>query len=123
MKIKEIYQLIVKLGKTADPRGEDIVQLLEQKNGEYKELKEEDKKYFDQDKLFNPYSDTRILYGDEDAEVKTIMAGIDVETGEVLLADRLREKGTKIDLILSHHPEGKALAELYEVMELQECTI
>jgi putative NIF3 family GTP cyclohydrolase 1 type 2 len=120
MKIKEIYQLIVKLGRTADPRGEDIVQLLEQKNGEYKELKEEDKKYFDQDKLFNPYSDTRILYGDEDAEVKTIMAGIDVETGEVLLADRLREKGTKIDLILSHHPEGKALAELYEVMELQE---
>ena len=91
MKIKEIYQLIVKLGKTADPRGEDIVQLLEQKNGEYKELKEEDKKYFDQDKLFNPYSDTRILYGDEDAEVKTIMAGIDVET-EVLLADRLRKR-------------------------------
>jgi putative NIF3 family GTP cyclohydrolase 1 type 2 len=120
MKIKEIYELIVKLGKTADPRGEDVVQLIEQRKDEFNELKDEDKKYFDQDKLFNPYSDTRILYGEDTKEVKSIMAGIDIEVGEILLADRLREKGTNIDLILSHHPEGKALAGLYEVMELQE---
>ncbi|NLT94938.1 MAG: NGG1p interacting factor NIF3 [Clostridia bacterium] len=120
MKLKEIYELIVKLGKTADPRGEEVVQFIEQKKSEYNELKDEDKKYFDQDKLFNPYSDTRILYGAQDREVKTILAGIDIETGEILLADRLREKGTDIDLVLSHHPEGKALAGLYEVMELQE---
>ena len=77
-------------------------------------------KYFDQDKLFNPYSDTRVLYGDLNREVKTIIAGIDIETQELLLADRLREKGTKIDLVLAHHPEGKALVGLYEVMRLQE---
>ena len=41
----------------------------------------------------NPYADTRILYGDPDTEVSSILVGIDLEVGEVLLADRLREKG------------------------------
>ncbi|MGD2279116.1 MAG: NGG1p interacting factor NIF3, partial [Candidatus Omnitrophota bacterium] len=38
---------------------------------------------------------------------------------EVLLADRLREKGTKVDLIISHHPSGRALAQLHKVMGIQ----
>lgn len=120
MNLKEIYELIVKMGKEKDPRGELVDKFLEREANNLQELKEDDKKYFDEDKLFNPYSDTRILYGDVNYPVKTILAGIDVETAEILLADRLREKGTKIDLVLSHHPEGKALAGLYEVMELQE---
>jgi len=120
MKIIEIYELIVNMGKEADPRGEQVVKFLERQNKDFQDLKEDDKKYFDQDKFFNPYSDTRILYGDENRTVKTLMAGIDVETAEILLADRLIEKGTKIDLVLAHHPEGKALTGLYEVMELQE---
>jgi putative NIF3 family GTP cyclohydrolase 1 type 2 len=43
-----------------------------------------------------------------------------MEIGEVLLADRLTEKGTKIDLIIAHHPEGRALAALHKVMNMQE---
>ncbi|KJS87958.1 MAG: NGG1p interacting factor 3 protein, NIF3 [Peptococcaceae bacterium BICA1-8] len=120
MKLKEIYELVVNMGKEADPRGNRLEQVLKSKSKEFNDLKEEDKKYFDQDKLFNPYADTRILYGKEESVVKTVLAGIDVETAEILLADRLTEKGTKIDLVLSHHPEGKALAGLHEVMELQE---
>jgi len=120
MKLREIYELIVKLGKEVDPRGNRLEQVLKSKEKELNDLKEEDRKYYDQDKLFNPYSDTRILYGEEESVVKTVLAGIDIETAEILLADRLTEKGTKIDLVLSHHPEGKALAGLYEVMELQE---
>lgn len=120
MKIKDVYELIVKMGKDADPRGQELEKILAQKLKEEKELKVEDRKYFDQDKLFNPYTDTRILYGDENQEVKNVLAGIDVETAEILLADRLKEKGIDINLIISHHPEGKALAGLYEVMELQE---
>ena len=42
-----------------------------------------------------------------------------MEAQEILLADRLREKGRKIDLVLAHHPEGKALAALAEVMDVQ----
>ena len=39
--------------------------------------------------------------------------------GEVLLADALRGKGRGIDLLLAHHPEGRAVARLEEVMGLQ----
>lgn len=121
MRLREIYEQAVKLGIEADIRGkEEIQRILEQNRKEYEELKEEDKPYFDQEKLFNPFSDTRILNGAADVEVQRILVGIDMEIGEVLLADRLREKGRKIDLILSHHPEGLALAALYDVMHLQE---
>ena len=120
MKIRDIYELLINKGKSADPRGKNIRVELEKNEKEFNNLIDDEKAYFDQDKLFNPYSDTRILYGDENKEVKTILAGIDIETSELLLADRLIEKGTNIDLILAHHPEGKAFANLSEVMCLQE---
>ena len=37
----------------------------------------------------------------------------------MLLADRLREKGDPIDLVLAHHPEGSGYATLHEVMGMQ----
>jgi len=121
MKIKEIYELIVKMGKEVDPRGSaELEKVLERTLKEEKELKEDDKKYFDQDKFFNPYSDTRVLNGDYETDVKTVLTGIDIEAAEILLADRLREKGTQVDLVIAHHPEGKALVGLHEVMKLQE---
>ncbi|KUK81626.1 MAG: hypothetical protein XD97_0605 [Pelotomaculum thermopropionicum] len=121
MKIKEIYQLAIDTGMEKDPRSKEAVQKnLAKQNQQFAELKEDEKKEFDPDRLFNPYSDTRILYGDPEREVAKILAGIDMETGEILLADRLRERGTPVDLVLAHHPEGKAIAALYRVMKLQE---
>ncbi len=121
MKLREIYEQAVRLGIEADVRGEtEIKRLLEQNEKEYQDLKGEDKPFYDQDRLFNPFGDTRVLHGDGEQEIKTVLAGIDMEVGEVLLADRLREKGRGIDLIIAHHPEGKALAALHEVMHLQE---
>jgi len=60
-----------------------------------------------------------MLTGDPDTEINGLIAGIDMETQEIVLADRLREKGEKIDLVLAHHPEGKALAALADVMAMQ----
>lgn len=120
MKIIDIYKLIIEQGKKVDPRGDEINNVLDDAEKEYKKLEEKEQQYFDKDKLFNPYDDTRILYGEKDKEISTILAGIDIETSEILLADRLKEKGMNIDLILAHHPEGKALAGLYGVMKLQE---
>ncbi len=121
MKIREIYEIAVQKGKEADPRGAaEVARVLEKEQKAYQELKDGDKKEFDQERLWNPYSDTRILYGEEETEVQGVLAGIDMEVGEVLLADRLREKGRRIDLIISHHPEGKALAALHDVMHIQE---
>ncbi|MCM8783671.1 MAG: NGG1p interacting factor NIF3 [Candidatus Omnitrophica bacterium] len=120
MKLKTLYESVVREGIELDPRGkEKVLKTLERAKKEYSSLKEEEKKKFDLEKLRNPYSDTRILNGDPEREVKTILAGIDMEVSEVLLADRLKERGKKIDLIMSHHPEGRALAGFYEVMRMQ----
>lgn len=121
MKIREIYQLAIEKGIEQDPRSRDtVMKLLEKEKKRYDDLKEDEKKEFDQDKLFNPYGDTRVLYGDPEREVARVLTGIDMEAAEVLLADRLNSRGTKIDLIIAHHPEGKAMAALYQVMSLQE---
>lgn len=120
MTIQQIYDLAIEMGIKADPRGEKAVQkLLDRTKKEYKELSEKKKKYFDTESLTNPYSDSRIYYGDPATEVKKILAGIDASATEVLLADRLNEKGERIDLLIGHHPEGHGLSALHDVMDLQ----
>ena len=108
------------MGIKADPRGEKAVRkLLEKAKKDYEELSDKKKKLFDEESFTNPYSDSRLLFGDPKKEVKRILAGIDANGTEVLLADRLGEKGTQIDLLIGHHPEGHAYASLHEVMDLQ----
>ncbi|MCL5432931.1 MAG: NGG1p interacting factor NIF3 [Patescibacteria group bacterium] len=120
MTIQEIYDLAIQMGIKADPRGVSLIKkILERNKKAYQELKEKDKKYFDKESLKNPYADSRIVSGDPKTPVKKILAGIDIDVGEVLLADRLNQKGEKIDLLFGHHPHGAALASLDEVMDLQ----
>lgn len=120
MKIRDIYAKAVRRGIELDPRGKDQVEAeLKRVKKDFNELKEDKKKDFDKERLVNPYSDTRILYGEPDRDVKAVLVGIDMEVGEVLLADRLKNKSRYIDLIISHHPEGRAMAALYEVMGMQ----
>lgn len=75
-------------------------------------------KSLDARKKVTAYEDSAILFGGPDIEVKKILAGIDMEVSEILLADKLRQK-QGLDLVLSHHPEGRALAGLYGVLQLQ----
>ncbi len=120
MKIKEIYELAIEQGIKADPRGkEEVERSLKRVKDSLERLSTEEKELFDLEKLSNPYSDTRVLVGNPGTEIKHVLAGIDIEVGEVLLADRLREKGEGIDLLISHHPEGRALASLPDVMIMQ----
>lgn len=120
MTLQEIYDLAIEMGVAADPRGADgVKKLLSRTKKEYEELPEKKKKYFDKESLKNPYSDTRILFGDSKTKIKKILTGIDIGVGEVLLADRLNQKGEGIDLLIGHHPHGAALASLDEVMDLQ----
>jgi putative NIF3 family GTP cyclohydrolase 1 type 2 len=120
MRLKEIHELAVKMGIEADPRPRaEIDQALKQINEKHEKMSIDEKKLFDEEKLTNPYSDTRILNGSGDEEIAGLIVGVDMEVGEVVLADRLREKGENIDLILTHHPEGKALANLSDVMKMQ----
>ncbi|MCL4352986.1 Nif3-like dinuclear metal center hexameric protein [Patescibacteria group bacterium] len=120
MTLQEIYDLALNMGIKADPRGEKRVKkLLEMAKKDYEQMPPKKKKYADRESFRNPYSDSRILFGDPKMKIQKVMAGIDAEASEVLLTDRLNQKGAKIDLLISHHPSGHALASLEEVMDIQ----
>ncbi|MDP1538513.1 MAG: Nif3-like dinuclear metal center hexameric protein [bacterium] len=116
MKTNEIYKLAIKMGIETDLRGkEGIGKFLARKKKKYEKLSDKEKEEFDKESLENPFLDSRILHIAEDKEIKKILVGIDIEPAEILLA---KEIGG-IDLIISHHPLGKGLAHLSDVMELQ----
>jgi hypothetical protein len=68
MKLKALYQEIIKKGMEADIRSsKEIGESLKHKKEEYDKLQKSEKDVFDQDALLNPYADTRILNGDLEA--------------------------------------------------------
>jgi len=120
VKLNDIYRVCVEAGMEADPRSrEELDRVLASERRELDKLEEEEAPFFDRERLSNPYADTRIATGDPDLEVRGLLVGIDMEAAEVLLADRLRERGRTIDLILAHHPEGPGYARLDHVMRMQ----
>lgn len=120
MNISEIYQRAVEAGVRNDPRGsEAVAKDLQRIAKEFAALKPADKEFFDSESLQNPYADSRILNGTGEEEVRTILVGIDIEVGEILLCEHLKQKGERVDLVVSHHPEGSAFANLYAVMHMQ----
>lgn len=119
MKLKDIYDLAIEVGIKADPRGDaGVKRVLDNAKKEFDGLSEKRKAYYDQEALKNPYADSRIVYGNPETEIDKVLVGIDMEVGEVMLADRLREK-KGVDLVWAHHPEGSALLGLDQVMDLQ----
>lgn len=120
MKLQKFFEKAVALGIDYDPREKkQIEKILKKYQEKEKALKEKEKQYFDTERTWNPYSDCRIINGDGSEEFTHLLVGIDIETPELLLVDRLRSKGKKIDGVLIHHPEGRALADLEKVMPLQ----
>ena len=116
MRIEEIFKLGLEMGMEADFRGkEGVEKFLERKRKKYEKLPDKEKEEFDKESLENPYLDSRILNVSEDKDIKKVLVGIDIEPAEILLAKELGG----IDLIISHHPLGKGLAHLADVMELQ----
>jgi len=115
MTTQQIFDLAVKMGVKADLRGpEKVKKYLERAKKNYDELSAKLKEEFDKEKLINPYSDTRVLVDLKKKNIKKIMVGVDMEGAELLLAEK-----QGVDLVIAHHPEGKALADLSSVMDLQ----
>jgi putative NIF3 family GTP cyclohydrolase 1 type 2 len=120
MKLEQIYRKIVDMGIDADPRGrERIGQILQKSKKNIEQLEGKKKELADKDVTWNPYTDCRLLHGDKERDIKSILCGIDIGTGEVLLADRLTQKGQQVDLVLAHHPHGIGISNLDYVMKLQ----
>ncbi len=121
MKLSELFRYVIERGMEKDPRGkEGLERYLADAKKEYEKLSEEEKWEFDEERLWNPYGDSRILNNPGDPGIKRVLMGIDIGTGEIVLADRLREKGESIDLVIGHHPRGKAKPALYQVMDIQK---
>lgn len=121
MKLKQIYDLIVQEGIKADPRlPAQIEHKMKMLKEHFHALPDDEKQAFDDERLRNPYDDTRLLYGDLPQNIKTIMVGIDIDTSELLLVKELnKNRKQKIDLVIAHHPQGRAYANFYEVMDMQ----
>lgn len=124
MKLIDIYNFVVKKGIEKDPRSRAQIKAeLANARKEFRKLKGIDAKCYDRERFVNPYADTRILHGEPNKDIRTIIVGIDMEGPEILTADRLNEKGRDVDLVMAHHPEGAAYANFYDVMHLQEAVL
>ena len=121
MKLAEVYRTAVKEAIQADIRGKKRLDAeLRLQRERFEKLGKKERARFDQDLLWNPYHDTRLLHGDPELEIKEMFWGIDVTSAEIVLADRLRERGTQIDAVMGHHPSGKARTIFPDVMHVQE---
>lgn len=116
MKIQDIQNLSIKMGVDVDFRGQaGVAKFLETKKKRFEALPENLKAEFDKEELTNPYMDSLVYNVAEDKEIKKVLVGIDIGPEEILLAKELGN----IDLVFGHHPIGKGLAQLGDVMNLQ----
>lgn len=119
MKVKQIFELGLKLGIAADPRGpKGVAAYLEDLKKDYDNAPAKEKPYLDMERLTNPYADSRVHVDDGKTEVKRVLTGIDIGDGEILLASQLGERLKNIDLVIAHHPIGRGLAGLHDVMDM-----
>ncbi len=123
VELKELHGFAIEEGIKADPRDkEQIEEELKDRKEEYEDLEGVRKEKYDKDRLNNPFDDSKIYYGSE-AEIQEIAFGIDISSQDLLLIDKLNKKDKDIDAVISHHPDGRGLANLHEVMKLQIDTL
>ena len=84
-------------------------------------MSESEKLTFDQERMVNPFGDTRLVCGDTNRDISSVMVGIDIDGRELLAWHALNEGGRRIDAIIAHHTSGlgKALASPYDTMCVQ----
>ncbi|MBU0668200.1 Nif3-like dinuclear metal center hexameric protein [Patescibacteria group bacterium] len=120
MTLQQIYEKGMDMAIKYGPRSKkDVDEQLKKLHEQYEKMEKDEKEYFDMESLKNPYLDSRILCGDPKTELRRVLVGIDIGVGEVLLANELSKSGKKIDAIIAHHPEGRALIDLTQVMTTQ----
>ena len=120
MRLIDCYKLAIEAGMKNDPRPKsEIDRILNDSKETYDKLEDDKKEFYDLERLWNPYADSRLSFGDHDTKVNKLMWGIDIGTGEIVLADRLREKGTDISAVVGHHPLGLGRSPFPEVIGMQ----
>lgn len=122
LQMKELLEIAVAMGRKADFRSaEEIKEKLTRVRKQYESLPEERRIFFDKEGLTNPYLDSRIHFCGSVRKIKKVLAGIDIDSAELMVARYLSNHNPKspVDAVIAHHPLGKALADLGEVMDMQ----
>jgi len=71
MTTKQIYDLAIKMGIEADPRGKKkVTEVMKRKKIQYEKMSKKEKKYYNMEKLNNPYPDAMIFIGSPDKKIK-----------------------------------------------------
>ena len=64
MKLKKLFARAVEIGIDADPRGrKQIEKILKKNSDKAKKLEGVERELFDEERLWNPYADSRIIAG------------------------------------------------------------
>lgn len=121
MTIEQILNLAIEIGIKNDFRSrKQIEKKLKRIKVKYEKLSPNQKEFFDRQKLTNPYPDSGIQFDGGTKNIKTVMAGIDIEPAEMMIARYLSNHNPKkpIDAVICHHPVGRNLADINEVMDM-----
>lgn len=122
MNLREIFNLAIDMGIESDLRPkEQIEKKLKRLKEQYEKLSDEEKDFFDKDRLKNPYMDSQIHFDSGIKDIKKVMVGVDIDSAELMIAKYLSNHNPKnpIDAVIGHHPVGKGLIYLDDVMHLQ----
>ena len=104
MTIRDLYDFAIERGFAMDPRGEPAIrEQMADLQQEHDQLSGKARVLFDTERLHNPFGDTRLLFGDPATEVRRLICGINIAGAEILLADRLKDHGKPVDLVVGHH--------------------
>ena len=121
MTVREIYDFCIQEGMCVDPRGpEGLRPHFERVKRDYESLSEAGKEQFEKERLTIPFGDVGVLAGDEEAEVRGMMVGINIGPAEAVVAARLRDQGHPIDALFPHHTSGQpSLISPQDALEVQ----
>jgi putative NIF3 family GTP cyclohydrolase 1 type 2 len=70
-------------------------------------MSDTEKRWFDTERLWNPFTDSHLFAGAPDTEVRKVAVGVDCDNSDLLIIKELNRDGAKIDALISHHPAGK----------------
>lgn len=92
MRLSEYYHLAVEEAMKIDPRrGAELDLALQRARKAYEKLDAVGQERFDADGLWNPYADSRVLYGDLDLDVESVLWGVPITAAECILGPRMHE--------------------------------
>lgn len=120
MKLRALFERCIEIGMDYDVRGrKQLEDLLKEQKKARDSAEGIERELFDETRTWNPFHDSRILHGTGDEDIGMLFVGVDIEVQQILVADRLRERGEPIDCLLLHHPQGRASVEMAHDMRLQ----